>query len=657
MQARLTAPVSISHVGIRLLEDGPWRPIVRRITITTQAGSLTSAVWDTEAVQTVPARAGRTNYVRVTLSKVTGQSPTGADAGLRDVIVPGVSATARSSTGGEVYVQQPEQPGLLASSAAARALPSFAFTRLTADPSDLLRRDPEAQFARLLKLPAATSMRITASAVPTTGAQLDGLLSQTRGLLVSASSSWGTLPAWRPANAVDGNAHSAWIAAPPSSLPPELPSAPGVGGSADVNLAARVSPVPAASDSDPALYLSWAQPRTLRALRIVPAGGFAAPPTIIRLESPAGTRVVRVSPHGGLVRFAGLRTDRLTVTFPGVAARYTIDADGARLRLPVGVAELDLPALRSLQPLSLPARQVVHLPCGAGPPVTVDGHRLATSVMTTAADITALRSVPISLCTPGHIVSMQAGTNSIFSPDGGAFTVTEMEVTPAHWAPASAVPARSVSILSWGADSREVRVGAGPATYLAVRENFNAGWTATMGGQRLPAIRLDGWEQGFIVPRGKAADVSLRFSDDGAYRTALLVGAVLVLVLVLLALLPARRPHGVAESLVPSSRHGRALAGFTGAGVVIAIGLISWPALLALLALAFVARRRPGLLAPLAAGAMLAAAIVVALDVVPIPTEGRGAFGATAQTLAAIAVAAVLMTLVVDLARGEAEST
>ena len=309
MQARLTAPVSISHVGIRLLEDGPWRPIVRRITITTQAGSLTSAVWDTEAVQTVPARAGRTDFVRVTLSKVTGQS---AGRSRRRAARRHRARRKRHCT--QQHRRRGVRPtaraaGASASSAAARALPSFAFTRLTADPSDLLRRDPEAQFAELLEAPG---WRFDADHAQRpfrrTGARLDGLLSQTRGLLVSASSSWGSLPAWRPATQSTAMHTAPGSQRRPSSLPPELPSAPGVGGSADVNLAARVSPVPAASDSDPALHLSWAQPRTLRALRIVPAGGFAAPPTIVRLESPAGTRVVRVSPQGGLVRFAGLRT-------------------------------------------------------------------------------------------------------------------------------------------------------------------------------------------------------------------------------------------------------------------------------------------------------------------------------------------------------------
>ena len=77
-----------------------------------------------------------------------------------------------------MYVSRRRTPALLRS----RAVPSFAFTRQTANPGDLLRSDPEADFARVLRLARATSMRLTGTVLPVPGASLDALLSRARGL-------------------------------------------------------------------------------------------------------------------------------------------------------------------------------------------------------------------------------------------------------------------------------------------------------------------------------------------------------------------------------------------------------------------------------------------------------------------------------------------
>ncbi|MBV9713837.1 MAG: DUF3367 domain-containing protein [Solirubrobacterales bacterium] len=634
VQANLTKPVSLSHIGVRLLEDGPWRPIVRRITVTTRTGSLTTAVRPDQSVQTVPAPMGPTSFVRVTLASVTGQTRGGATAGLRDVIVPGVSATR--------YVQPPEESALSSSAAAAGVTPTFDFTRQTADPQNLLRRDPETQLARVIQLPAAARMKITGTVLPTPGTALDRLLTHSRGIQVSASSSWDQLPNFRPGNAVDGSTQTAWVAAPWSALPSASPSAPGVAGPAEVNQGQRVSPVPAAADPHPSLSLRWSGARTLASVRVAPAGGLAAPPTLLRISSRQGSRTVPVAPNGGLARFQPLRTDRITVTFPAVAVRYTNTQSGTRVRLPVGVAELDFPALRSLAVIPIPPGRKLDLPCGQGPPVTVDGHKLATRVSTTAGAVSAPDAIPFSVCTPNQSVALSAGTHWVLSPSG-AFTISQMTVAPTAEVAGSAPPARAASVLRRGPDAREVRLGAGPASYLAVRENFNTGWQATLNGRRLAPVRLEGWEQGFGVPAGAAGVVRLTYGPNHAFQIGLLVGAGLVLGLLALTVLPARRRWQDAETVArPAVVAGRWSLLLTAAAIVVAVALLSWPALIGLAPLAWMARRRRELL-PAAAGlALLAAGILVAVHVVPYPPEHHGTFGAIAQTLAGIAFAAVL---------------
>jgi arabinofuranan 3-O-arabinosyltransferase len=94
-----------------------------------------------------------------------------------------------------------------------------------------------------------------------------------------------------------------------------------------------------------------------------------------------------------------------------------------------------------------------------------------------------------------------------------------------------------------------VHVGAGPATVLVVHENSNAGWRATLGGQVLRAVVVDGWQQGWVVPAGAAGAVHLTYTPGRSYRVGLLVGVAGLLALAWLVLRGGGRP-GPAVGLV-----------------------------------------------------------------------------------------------------------
>ena len=89
---------------------------------------------------------------------------------------------------------------------------------------------------------------------------------------------------------------------------------------------------------------------------------------------------------------------------------------------------------------------------------------------------------------------------------------------------------------------------------LAVRENTNTGWEATIGGRTLkPLVVEDG--EGWILPAGTSGEVVLRFAPDTTYRAGLLLGGILLAVVVLLAVLPARQPTGrTSSTAVPRGR-------------------------------------------------------------------------------------------------------
>jgi arabinofuranan 3-O-arabinosyltransferase len=93
----------------------------------------------------------------------------------------------------------------------------------------------------------------------------------------------------------------------------------------------------------------------------------------------------------------------------------------------------------------------------------------------------------------------------------------------------------------WDATSRSVTVAPGAEAVLAVPENANAGWVATLDGKQLTRTRVDGWQQAWIVPAGPGGVVSLTFTPDAHYRLSLLIGAAAVLALLVGVAWPVRR--------------------------------------------------------------------------------------------------------------------
>src|SRR5690606_39949546 len=71
-------------------------------------------------------------------------------------------------------------------------------------------------------------------------------------------------------------------------------------------------------------------------------------------------------------------------------------------------------------------------------------------------------------------------------------------------------------------------------------ENANAGWQAYLNGERLTPVRLDGWRQAWELPAG-GGEVVLRYEPDAPYRAAFAGGAAAALLVLALALIPARR--------------------------------------------------------------------------------------------------------------------
>jgi arabinofuranan 3-O-arabinosyltransferase len=653
VEAGFREEIDPASIEVRQLEDGPWRPQVRALSVTTEAGTLTSPVRADESPQQVAAPPGPTRWVRIGFAAVGHETPGSAAAGLREVTIfarrPGLPAPVAVPPAPS-WIRVPEEGSQLSVAAASAADPAFSLARLRANPLDVLRRDQEPQLRRIFKTPIGDAMRITATAVPARGRRLDRLLTPPGGIDVSATSSWNDLPRYRPANLVDGTGRTAWVAAPTRPAATRTPGAPGLRGFGTSSpRRSLISPAPVETDPHPVVKLRWPGERVLSSLHIVPAGTFAARPLRIRLTSPEGTRELDV-PRSGEMRFTPLRTDRIAVSFLRVARRYTTTGFSAepRARLPVGLRELDFPALHDLrlQPLLPGAR--IQLPCGQGPPISLDGRRLQTSLSASASALVELRSIPLSVCTQGGSVRLPAGEHRVLSQAGTAFTLTSLAMTPHRWEPPRAAgKPRPVRIVSWEDQRRTIDVGPGPSAYLAIAENFNDGWHATLAGHSLQPVRLDGWQQGFSLPAGTGGTVELRFAPERGYSLALLGGAGLILGLLALALLPpGRRPGGEGLRAGTPLRYGALVALTAGA-----VALISLPAVPFALGACLLARRSAPLLAWAAGLCLLVAATIVAFDPDPHPLDGAAAFGVPAQILAAAAVGCMLASLIPPAAR------
>jgi hypothetical protein len=99
--------------------------------------------------------------------------------------------------------------------------------------------------------------------------------------------------------------------------------------------------------------------------------------------------------------------------------------------------------------------------------------------------------------------------------------------------PATTLP---TSLVEENSEHRIVTVDAAPADQvLIVHENQNPGWRATLNGHQLTTVRLDGWQQGWIVPAGQGGAIDLRFTPGNGYRLTLAIGFLLIILLMVIA--------------------------------------------------------------------------------------------------------------------------
>jgi arabinofuranan 3-O-arabinosyltransferase len=249
---------------------------------------------------------------------------------------------------------------------------------------------------------------------------------------------------------------------------------------------------------------------------------------------------------------------------------------------------------------------LVGLGCGRGPTVDVDGVPLQTAVTGRLSALLRGDAAPLEVCAD-DVRHLQAGGTSVRGRPSRLLRPDSLDLTR----PGTAVPAaRGLDVERDGRGSpTAVQVPEQQTTtVLSLPQNFNDAWTATLDGRRLTPQRVDGWQQGWIVPAGAGGTVRFEVPSQQTYRIGLAVGAIGVLGVVLVLLLAPRRDDRPAL--------GSGAPGLLDVAVAtVAVGLLAgWVGAAAVLVLAVAVAVRPqvrdfGGWGLLAAGAVLLAAV------------------------------------------------
>lgn len=594
LELRFARPISVAGLTVAFTAEQFVGPLPSQLTVSTDGGSVTSEVSPDPLEQPVATPPGTTRTVRIEVSAVQGGGR-GFAAGIATVRVPLlfpqrtlVLPAAADSAAPVVLLQA--TPG---------NHPACVGTPVGAACTPVAQRPGEEDVAldRTFGTDGTDDLRLSVTVRPRPGADLDRLLAPTTGLRAAASSRLVTDPRAQAAAAVDGDHGTGWVA--------------GV------------------DDPRPTLRLRWDGSRVVRGLHLAP---FAATSSALPREVTivAGGWTVRATVDGaGYARIPPVRTDRLTVAVDRAAG------DEGR---PVGVAEVTV--LGPAGELAGDPAATVVLPCGRGPVVELDGTPHPTAVRAARPDWTGggvLVATPCAGAGDPTVVRLGPGEHRLRVAATGTTRPDTVTLAPAAGRRAVAPDAGTATATSWGDTGRTVQVSEQSVpTYLLVHENANPGWHAELDGEPLTAVRIDGWQQGYLVPAGAGGEVRLTYRPDGPYRLGLLLGALLALVVLVLACC-----RTTPEPELPERSRTR-----LGWLVPVAAAVLAAPVLLVVAAAGAVLARvlhRPVAVATVLVAAGSGAALLLAT------ARSVGGGSAAVQLCCAVALAGVLVPLLESL--------
>lgn len=524
---RLRFATPRDHLGVTLTVGKALGPAVTRVLVSTETGSTVQSVTPDHPTS-ILTPSGATRWLTIkALSTSNGSAGnqfaiaelglydarTGTPIGVRHRTVLPTLPTGTTVTGWQLRQEFPGRPACVASPA-----PGAPDAVTYCSDALALSAEEPSTFERVLSVPSPASVTPTVSLLPKPGTELAALLNEP-GVVTATGASAIADPRGNADAAVDGDPGTSWTAAPASTR---------VGAAA------------------PTVQLSLPGPTEVRALKVTPPRTpYPARPTMIGVDLGTGRQVRPINPDG-TVTLDPATTDHITVSVLRHSSLLDVNSLGFAADAPTGIGEISVIGPDGPLPAPNPAAPVT-ISCADGPSVSIAGRIVKLSVMTTRAALLAGQPVTATVCDPNPI-QLPSGEQELMVDPGAAFIVDRVDLAPPGPAPVAAAP-QPAPTPTWGPAHRTVTVTAAAADrVLVVPESVNSGWRATLDGKSLRPLTISGWQQGWIVPAGSGGTLHLDYRYDSAYRWALFGGLGLVVVLFILALIPARRRSGpVAE--------------------------------------------------------------------------------------------------------------
>ncbi|GAA2992293.1 alpha-(1-_3)-arabinofuranosyltransferase family protein [Streptosporangium longisporum] len=508
LEVRLAEPIAVPSIQA-VFERSEEAVTVSEVMVETDTGRVRTRLGLTSLWERLNVPAGKTSRIRI---RVTGvlRDPN-PRVGITEIAIPGVrpgrTLVVPSATPADPSRDAPA-PGRTVVTSRTDAAPGCMLGSYAWTCADRLRYVGEDGYAFDRSFPVATGRRVLEGRAVLADQRAAETVLMPPGTFprVTASSTAADVPAAGAYAAFDDDHRTVWYA-----------------GRADLA---------------PTLTAELGRTVTLSRLRVdFPDTRLGAPPVRVTITAGDSVRYAWAS-RDGWIGFAPMRADRVQITFTALGS-WRMEVLG-----------VSVPGIRPLPALGT---QPLRMPCGFGPMLTVNGVETPTEIRGgTLGDLFAGRPVPYRTC---EAVWTQAGTLRVRAAAAQGFRVDSMvlRATGGTGAGSGAAPAvlRPAAVESWDAGERRVRVSTTEPSYLALGENFNAGWRATFGGRVLEPARLDGWRQAWLLPPGDGT-VVMTYAPDGLYRTALLVGWALVALVAALALARPRRVRTLAAA--PAAR-------------------------------------------------------------------------------------------------------
>ena len=314
-------------------------------------------------------------------------------------------------------------------------------------------------------------------------------------------------------------------------------------------------------------------------VQLTPSGSpLPTHPTLVAVDLGDGPQVRRLSTDGIGAQTLTLhphRTDTIRISLldwkdvidrtalgfdqlkpPGLAEVTALDGSGA----PIAAANAAANRGRHID-----------LPCGQGPVIGIAGRFVQTSVSTTVDDLLQGRPIAARTCDPAPIM-LPAGPQELLISPGPAFIADGAQLAGPLAAGLTTATTTPADVTAWEPDRREISVSRSPVTrVLVVPESVNPGWVAhSADGAALTPVIVNGWQQGWVVPAGEQGTITVSFPSNSTYRAGLTAGLCLLPLLLLMALVPARRKAPVLPAAQPWRPGPLGLAGALAAGTLIA---------------------------------------------------------------------------------------